>query len=325
MKKMKINRYTIKKIAGFLLSASLFTALSFNSDALAAESAMDVIGAPSGIALNTDGSLLVTDTYNKVVWKVSGGTSTVYAGAESVKDLYGEPLGGYYDSTSDKALFGEPWGIAPFLDGYAVSDPKNQVVRFVNGSGVRTAVGSGTAGFTNGKGTKAALNNPTGLAADPAGNLYIADTNNQCIRIVTAAGNVSTYISNLSEPTGLCYKNGILYVADSGSNRILSVIGKTVTVLAGNGTEGKADGAVGQAQFSSPQGVAVGDDGIIYVSDTGNRSVRKIENGIVTTIVTGDPGNLESSPTSPMGLLIMGDTLYVCDSFSNMLLPIKVK
>lgn len=283
---------------------------------LAAESAMDAICEPSGIVAAADGTFLVTDTYNKVVWKVKDRVSTIYAGAEGTLDLYGEPIGGYNDSSLNQAYFKEPWAISPFLNGYAVSDSENNVVRLITPELARTATGTQSAGFVNGRGTKATFSRPTGLATDEEGSLYIADTNNNAIRKITTHGDVSTWAQNLSEPTGLCWKNGSLYVAESGGNRILKITGGQAEVVAGTGTAGNVIGAAAQAQFSGPQGVAVSDDGTIYVSDTGNNAVKKIQNGMVTTVIACNQQEMEPYPVAPRGLMLKDNQLYICDNFS---------
>lgn len=320
MRRFEVKGKAAKKLAGLVLTAALALSAAFSS--MAAESAMDVICAPAGVVQTPTGELLVTDTYNKVVWKVVGRTSAVYAGTKGVTDLYGEPVGGYNDAQLAESLFKEPWGISPFLDGYAVSDPANNVVRFIKDDGTQTATGKKQAGFANGKGLKASFNRPTGLAADENGNLFIADTNNNCIRQISTVGQVTTYAENLLEPTGLCYKNGFLYVAESGRNRIVQLQNGTPVAAYGTGIEGNADGPVSAAQFSCPQGVAVSDDGNIYVSDTGNNAVKKIQGGNVTTLLACDQASLEQFPVAPMGLMVYGSHLYICDNFSRKLLVI---
>ena len=84
--------------------------------------------------------------------------------------------------------------------------------------------------------------------------------------------------------------------------------------------EALADGSAEQAQFHDPQGVTVADDGIIYVSDTGNNAVRKIQNGVVSTIALCDQNAMDPSPVAPVGLMVKGDRLYVCDNFSRAVL-----
>lgn len=305
-----------------LVALMLTLALSTGSVALvyAAESIMDVICAPSGITITPDGDILVTDTYHKVIWQIRDGASTIFAGGESVKSLYGEPTGGYYDSSIDQTLFQEPWAIAPYMEGYAVSDPKNNVVRLIQKSADQAAVGTLNYGFLDGVGTT--FNNPTGLAADQEGNLYIADTNNNCIRKGTENGKITTLVSGLNQPTGLCYRNQTLYVADSGNHRILAINNGEITVVAGGGDDGFADGSTTEALFSNPQGVAVSEDGIIYVSDTGNAAVRKIENGTVSTLLKNNAVAMDLDPVSPVGIVVYGDQLLICDNYSRKLISI---
>ena len=87
---------------------------------------------------------------------------------------------------NNDSYFKEPWAVAPFLDGYAVSDSANNVVRFIahDRNKVQTATGQRAKGSLNGYGIGATFNRPTGLATDEAGNLYIADTGNNRIRCV---------------------------------------------------------------------------------------------------------------------------------------------
>lgn len=126
--------------------------------------------------------------------------------------------------------------------------------------------------------------------------------------------------ATFNRPTGLCWKNGSLYICESGANRILRAENGSVTVVAGSGGEALADGSAEQAQFHDPQGVTVADDGIIYVSDTGNNAVRKIQNGVVSTIAVCDQNAMDPSTVAPVGLMVKGDRLYVCDNFSRAVL-----
>ncbi|MDD3251960.1 MAG: hypothetical protein PHV18_05300 [Lachnospiraceae bacterium] len=319
MKKNRSKAISIHGIRHHILTAAAAAAgaLLLAGTAWGDASAMDIICAPSDVIFAGDGSMLVTDTYHKVVWSVKDGKSTLYAGRLSTQDLYGEPLGGYHDSARSESYFKEPWAIVPFLDGYAVSDPGNQVVRFIDTTLTRTAVGSGTTGAANGIGTAAAFSNPTGLAVDEGGSLYIADTANNRICKVDLTGKVTTYAADLSEPTGLCYQNGSLYIAESGNHRIIQIKDGQKTVIAGDGMEGSTGGPAAQSRFSNPQGVEVAEDGTIYVSDTGNSAIRRISGGQVTTLLVNNEKNMDMIPVSPMGMAIQGNTLYICDNFSK--------
>ena len=276
------------------------------------QSMIDVMCAPSGIAAVKDGGFLVTDTYNKVVYLVKGGKSTVYAGAKTVADLYGEPVGGYNDASLKKSYFAEPWDIVPFMNGWAVSDTSNNAVRLIRSGKVQTVNAKIAGQRSNVK-----FNHPTGLASDEQGNLYVADTHNNLIRQITPEGVASTFASGLSEPTALYWKDESLYVAETGKHRIIKITDGKSILVAGTGEEGFADGVSGQATFSSPQGITVDENGTVYVSDTGNSAVRRIANGYVTTLAAQDKSDSSLGLTSPTGILLRGNVLYVCDPFSR--------
>lgn len=288
-------------------------------------SAMDVMCEPSGIAAMEDGSLLITDTYGKVVWRVQDGVSTVYAGSDTVEDPYGEPVGGYNDADPEGSYFKHPWAIAPFLDGYAVTDTDNNAVRLIQEDSIQTINGSTEEDLTM-TDMGVAYDHPTGLASDEDGNLYISDTLQNAVRRITPEGLVTTFADDLSDPMGLCWKDGALYVAETGANRIVKIEEGAVSAVAGCGADGMENGAADQASFSMPQGVAVGEDGTVYVSDTGNSAVRKIRDGQVTTLVERDVEDLGSfAPVSPVGLLVQGDQLYICDNFSRKVFSVSLE
>ena len=283
---------------------------------LSEASAIDTMCSPSGIALGKDGNLMVTDVYGKQLWQVQNRAGTAYAGGATVVDLYGQPMGGYNDASLGSSYFKEPWAIAPFLDGWAVSDTANDVVRLVGVSSVRTLNGA-----TNEKlkvtDLGVAFDNPTGLTSDDDGNLYVSDTGSGAVRRVNPDGGVMTVAKGLSDPTGLCWKDGVLYIAETGRNRIVKLEKGKVTTVAGSGEEGLTNGDTNQAAFSSPKGVAVGNDGSIYVADTGNGAVRQIKGSTVTTLAVRDPEQLGGGLMSPVGLLAQGRSLYICDTFAR--------
>ena len=300
-------------------------------------------GEPSGVLPLADGSLLVADTYYKIVWRIADGVPEIYAGRLGVVGLNGEPIGGYNDAEFDNAAFMSPWGLAPFLDGYAVTDTENHVVRFIDPGReiVRTAVGTGKPGYADLRGTNAAFNRPTGITADSSGNIYVADTGNHVIRRVNTNGNVTTYAGSkegclngsrgeaaFREPTGVFWQSGALYVADSGNHRVCKIEDGVVSTVCG-GSEAKTgdafyeggyvDGEIGAAMFSNPQGIVVAPDGKIYVADTGNGSVRviDIENGRVRTISRSSSDKMY--PVSPRSLTMQDSRLYIGDVFARTL------
>lgn len=285
----------------------------------------DVICAPAGIAFAPDGTLLFTDLYNKAVWAIpAGGSAAVYAGGETVAGPYGQPLGGYNDAALTNSYFQSPWAIAPFLDGWAVSDPENNAVRLV-AQGITQTINGHTSEPLTVSDMGVVFAHPTGLAADAEGNLYISDTHNGAVRRVTPEGEVTTVADGLQDPMGLCWQDGALYIAVTGENRIVCVRDGVQSPVAGSGAEGCADGAADAATFALPQGVVVDADGTVYVSDTGNSAVRRIRDGKVDTLLARDRAGLDLAPVSPSGMAIWGDTLYVCDDFSGRILTISLQ
>lgn len=290
----------------------------------ASASTINILCEPSGIAKMEDGSLLVTDTYKKQILLVKDGKSSVYAGGSTVEDAFGKPMGGYNDASPTESFFKYPWAIAPFLDGYAVSDTGNNVVRVVRKDSVQTLNASTEENLPT-KGMGVAFSRPTGLAADEEGNLYISDTDENAIRKVMPSGELTTLVTGLSEPMGLCYQDGVLYVAETGANRIVKIQDGKIVPVAGSSEEGMLNGEAMQAAFSAPQGVVVGEDGTIYVSDTGNSAIRMVRDGQVTTLLEREAKNLETFlPVFPVGLMLDGNQLYVCDNFACKVFTISV-
>ena len=314
-----------RMILGLALSLSLMV-----SSVSAAWSPVDFAGGSlSGIVEEGD-TLLVSDVFNKVVWRVTDKGVEKAVGQISVAGLDGEPIGKYDDGTLDTALFMEPWAMAPFLDGYAITDTAANVVRWFDDTGVFTAVGSEAAGFKNGTGTAARFDGPTGLATGDDGEVYIADTGNGAIRVMDEEGRVENYYTGLVEPTGLCWADGALYVAETGRNRICKIEDGKLSVVAGGGSanedgyyEGSyVDGPVSKARFDHPQGVAVGKDGTVYVADTGNHAVRKIADGRVSTAASAS--ETPEAPIQPRSILVVDEGLVVTDLFAQNLLELSV-
>ncbi|MBR5116293.1 MAG: hypothetical protein IK096_04430, partial [Lachnospiraceae bacterium] len=266
--------------------------------------------APGGICIAEDGTAVVTDAHAKTVWEIVEEDCHVLAGAESVPDHYEIPIGGYYDAGNTESLFREPWGIAPFMDGYAVSDPGNHVIRLVH-NGITETLGGDASNMP------VIIEQPMGLASDAAGNLYLSDAESGTILRVTEGGLAESILSGLSRPTGLFVYGNVLYIAESGANRILRWQNGEQEVVAGTGERGDTDGDAMSATFAAPQGIAVDDDGTIYVADTVNGAIRRIADGQVVTILAQQNDTLESWPVSPMGLCLSGGKLYVCDRFSR--------
>lgn len=287
-------------------------------------------GMISGIWQNGS-SLYAADSQNKVVWCIKNGKPEVFAGDRTYRDINGIVIADYFDAKADKARFMEPWAIVPFLNGWAVSDAGANTVRYIVNGSVMTACG-GKKGFSDGFCTEARFSHPTGLAVDNKGLVYIADTGNGAIRTLDTRGNVRTVYTGLAEPTGLCWHDGALYIAETGRSRILCLKAGALTVLAGdsgakdnNGVYGCgfADGPAASALFEHPQGLAVGDDGAIYIADTGNGAIRRLMDGRVSTMAVTAEDDLYLA--SPQGILVSGRNILVSDSLTGAILEFDTR
>ncbi|HET6978762.1 MAG TPA: RHS repeat-associated core domain-containing protein [Pyrinomonadaceae bacterium] len=205
---------------------------------------------------------------------------------------------------------------------------------------VTTIVGlAGNPGFADGVASQARFQNPTGIAVGPDDSIYVADSGNNRIRLVRlqpdSFGNLQWIVSTLAgngtygfvdgpaataqfrNPQGVAIdSSGAVFVADSANNRIRKIgTNGTVSTVAGDGTPGLVDGTGSQARFNSPRGIAVDIQGNIYVADTGNAAVRKIDlAGQVSTLAGDGTVGSSDSPSRfdcPSGVAVSGSTVYV--------------
>jgi hypothetical protein len=216
-----------------------------------------------------------------------------------------------------------PRGVVLAPDGSLyVADTGNNRVRHIVSGTITTVVGSGTQGFAGDSGPPASaeLDGPEGLALDASGSLYIADTGNDVIRVVsgtittiagtgTHSGNTgdtgSAITALLAAPEAVAVDSaGIVYIADTGNNRVRVVQGGTINAFAGTGTSGFQgdNGAAISAELASPSGIVVEPSGTVWISDTGNARVRRVLSGIIMTEVGGGTGSSGSSGTGGSGL-----------------------
>jgi sugar lactone lactonase YvrE len=223
---------------------------------------------PAAVAVDSARNVYVADAGNVTLRKVTAaGVVTTLAGTPGAF--------GSADGTGAAARFSSPVGVAVDSAGnvYVLDD---DTVRKVTAAGVVTTL-AGTAGMrgsADGTGAAARFSSPTGIAVDSTGNVYVADTVNNTIRKVTAAG--------------------------------------VVTTLAGTaGAFGSADGTGAAARFGFPEGVAVDSAGNVYVADTGNLAIRRVTPTGTTTTVGVASVLLGTTPTFtfPSHLAIGGDSI----------------
>jgi len=198
---------------------------------------------------------------------------------------------------------------------------------------VTTIAGSGNAGFTDGTGTAASFNGLRGIVGDQNGNHYVVDANNHTVRKITSAGVVTTMIGtgvflappNESAPFGIVMdSHGNLFVSEQGRHDIKEIMpGGIVTTFAGdvNGNSGNTNGIGTAARFNNPMGLAIDVNDNLFVTESGNVSIRKITPAaVVTTLAgTGSIGSADGIGTAasfqyPFNLCIGPDgSLYVAD------------
>lgn len=337
---MKKTRW-IKTMKCGLLVMSLLAAVPFRAaDGQAAQKdELYRVASPNGIYGDRE-NLFVLDGGDNLIYSLENGEMKQFIGKARTETIYGDLSGGYLDASYLGSCFEEPYDIEPFLDGYAITDTKNNVIRYAAENKIYTAAGALEAGHVDEKGIKARFNSPKGLASDEAGNLYIADSSNNVIRKMDKEGNVTTYAGGIDgykdgellaaafcEPTGLDWYQGALYVADSGNHCIRKIKDGRVTTVAGGkniayegSTQklgGYKDGPAATALFDTLEEVVVR-NGVIYVADTGNSAFRKIENYRVTTIEKLDTENIERIyPAKPSSLAFYDGKLYGGDAFTG--------
>ena len=302
---------------------------------------------PGGIAADSVGNAYVVDTWNNRIRKASAaGLVSLLAGSGAIGNADGDGATASFGICYDRSTPSHPFQKTCSGIGLATDDAGNvyltdyhyHTVRKITPAGiVSTLAGlAGYPGSADGVGTQARFRSPTGVAVDRQGSAYVADGSNHTIRKISAEGVVSTLAgaagssgsadgigaaARFNAPSGVAIDSfGNVFVADRGNHTIrkISPAGIVTTVAGTAGTTGSADGIGAEARFSYPQGVATDRLDNLYVADTGNHTIRKIDKaGVVITIVgvAGlkgfTPGALPGVLASPQGIVVSSTSLYI--------------
>ena len=252
---------------------------------------------PSGVALDLQGNLYIADAGNHRIRKVTpAGVVSTFAGSGTM---------GWQDGPADQARFNQPLAVAVDGNGNVyVADSENHRIRKISSAGqVSTLAGSGIPTLINGQGQAAAFQRPGGIAVDNRGNVYVGDTGNNSVRMISPSAMVSTLAGNMAggyvdgptagarflRPAGVAVEpgGGLVYVADSGNSRIRKIAGGMVSTLAGSGAEESRDGMGQAAAFANPQGLGLGAGSVLYVTDYAAHRIRRLGPGGQVTTLSG--------------------------------------
>ena len=289
----------VRKVAigtGVITTIAGTGAINFSGDNGPAASAS--LYYPYDVAIDTSGNLLIADNGNNRIRRVDARTGVITTVAGNGTKGYSGDNG-----PATSASLNGPLGVSfDTVGNLYIADTFNSRIRKVAiGTGIITTIaGNGTAGFSgdNGPAAAASIYYPYNVAADSAGNLFIADNGNNRIRkvdavtgaITTVAGNGTKGYSgdngpatsaSLNGPLGVSFDTaGNLYVADTSNNRIRQVaaVTGTITTIAGNGTADYSGdyGPATLAHLNGPGRVTVDGSGNIYIADGNNKRIRKI-------------------------------------------------
>jgi sugar lactone lactonase YvrE len=237
---------------------------------------------PSGVAVDKEGNVIIADTSNNRIRKLS-------ADGLTVSTIAGNGVPGFKDGPALESQFDGPIGVALDRKGNIfVADTYNDSVRKIATDGiVRTLAGVGFPGFDDGDPASASFDTPCGIAVDKSGNVFVADAGNHAIRKIEPEGNVSTFarrtdgepeenLPRLNHPVGVIVTHdGFLFISDEGGGRIVRITPEGVGSVYVGQASGFADGPL-EGRFNGPCGIALDREGNLYIADSQNYLVREV-------------------------------------------------
>ncbi len=325
----------------------------YSGDGKAATSAQ--LNNPFDVALDATGNLYFSDTFNHCVRRVDAKTGIITTVAGNGKKGYAGDGG-----PATEAMLNEPYGIEVDRDGQLyIVDRLNYCIRRVGKDGkIETIAGTGKSGYggDGGPGKQAMLKEPNGLCLDGKGKLYIADVADQRVRVLDlTSGKIDTFCgdgkkqqmgdggpfkqASLMGPRAVAIgPDGNLYICEREGNAIRRVDFKSGKIerVAGTAKKGYTgdSGPALEATFNGPKEIDIDKAGNIYVVDTENQAIRKIDakSGKISTIAgsgklgnTGDGGPATKAMLSrPHGVVAAPDgAVYIGDTQSHKIRVVK--
>jgi len=317
-----------------LFQNSVVTTGSLQVFTFAGDGTANLFNSPGGVAIDNSGNIYVADAGKNRIRKITpfGDTSTLAGNGAA---------GSHDDANGANATFNSPTGIAVDASGNIfVADKGNHRIRMVTQSGAVSTIAGSDSGFFDAPDITAEFASPSGITLDRAGNIYVADTKNNCIRFIDLSRNVHTLAGLPNQPAGhdsgsigtarFFYPVGItidafnnILVTDSTSIR--RIFGGFVHTLAGGESIGFDDKTGTNARFNGPAGMTTDASGNVYVADRYNHRIRLVTPaGVVSTYAGNgaatfkDGAPVNASFNSPYGIATDATgNIYVGDTRNN--------
>jgi sugar lactone lactonase YvrE len=327
-----LNNNTIRKIAlsgsdGSIGTVTTLAGLAGFSGYLDAAGTDARFNAPNGVAVDSAGDVYVADTGNNVIRKITpGGVVSTLAGSSTNV--------GSVDGTGANAWFNGPKGIAvDSARNVYVTDSDSQLIRRITPGGVVTTLAgyAGYSGYTSGTGSAAAFSGPSGIAVDGTGNIYVADTLNNMIRVgtptpgvttttvTTTNGNTTTVVT-----TTVTISNGVTktvvtttVTGPSGTTTTVNTTENTGGTNTGLPNTGSPNSAQGQYLFIFPTSVARDASGNLYVADAANNTIDRVSTAGIVTTIAGTAAVVGSSDANGTNALFNQPNGVALDSNGN--------